>query len=127
MTKPTTVILDSEEAIKQFHERASLMRVCEFDIEEVVQTVFRDISGDPHQKVDVPYADTVEDLEEDDRMLLNSAVSRLSHTLQNECKRLGMYDEQGRLGFTPTGWVGSGSIVLTSDELEYQLDRWFTR
>lgn len=119
MALPETVILDSEVAVKAFLVAAAKMRECEYDLNEVVDEVFRVIGGsDDVFKTEYksPH-DLLHGLDIGDAAKLAGAVATLAHELKTECMRLKMYDERGRLGYRPTGWLTEGTIVLTRSDI----------
>lgn len=119
MPMPETIILDSEGAVKTFIRSAAKMRECEYDLNDVVEEVFRVIGGSDEvftQDTQSPH-DLLHGLQLDDAMKLSGAVATLTHALKEECVRLKMYDERGRLGYRPTGWLTEGTIVLTRNDI----------
>ena len=119
MSIPESVILDSEAAVKAFLVTAAKMRECEYDLNEVVEEVFRVIGGSDEVfsfDTESPH-DLLHGLQLDDAMKLSGAVATLAHALKTECMRLKMYDERGRLGYRPTGWLTEGTIVLTRSDI----------
>lgn len=116
---PDVVILPSEPAVKKFLVAAAKMTQCEYDLNEVVEEVLVAV-GLPsrHERAEVLLA-TVDDnhLSVRDADILTRAKLELAKELGDQCTQLGLYDEQGVLGYRPTGWLLDADIVLTRGDL----------
>ena len=125
MPKPRAVILGTRDIVEAFYTEASKMSVCEYDIDEILQIIFKTIGsaecGDPapsdqsgmlrnlrlYQRINYSL------LNEHDATILRRATNTLARKLHDQCVVLGMYDEQGRMDYYPTGWLCQYDIVLT--------------
>lgn len=118
-TFPDVVILPSEKAVKKFLVAAAKMTQCEYDLNEVVEEVLVAV-GLPSrpERAEVLVASVDDDhLSVRDAEILTKAKLELAHDLGEQCTQLGLYDEQGTLGYRPTGWLLDADIVLTRGDL----------
>lgn len=113
---PDLVILASEQAIKKFRIATAKMTECDYDIEEVVEEVLAAV-GSPYGMGHIVANPTINHLNVRDADILTRAKLDLSKELGEQCTQLGLYDEQGVLGYRPTGWLHTGDIVLTRGDL----------
>lgn len=103
--------------VEEFYTAASKMAVCEYDIDEILQAIFNTIgSGDQsgmQRNLELYNRINYNLLNEHDATILRRATNVLARKLHDQCVILGMYDDQGRMDYYPTGWLCQYDIVLT--------------
>lgn len=120
MSKPRAVILNTGEAVQEFYTKASKMAVCDYDVDEILQAIFQTIGSggqddqsSMQRNLELYHRINYKLLNEHDATILRRAVNVLARKLHDQCVDLGMYDEQGRMDYYPTGWLCQYDIVLT--------------
>lgn len=120
MNKPKAVILNTRDAVEAFYSTASKMSVCEYDLDEILQAIFATIGSGGSEaecgmqrNLQLYHRMNYNLLNEHDATILRRAVNVLARKLHSQCVDLGMYDEQGRMDYTPTSWICGYDIVLT--------------